>query len=577
MHASLSLDYSLFLLSHVKGSLERGVAMEQAVEDMLRSSGHTVLVSGATLASCFLVLATQPVSIVRAPGIATTFAVFFSVAANLTLTPVLLLLFPEYASARLWKTTTPPCFSKTGERILVLDAALTRGVRWAWLRIAYVTKVYKYSIAFGLCAALLAPFAFQLRYFAVSQTLRNIVPRDAASVRALYGNEFGPSLHDPARLLGVAKPPYSALSVEFFESAQAAISAVLSVSGGVLTSADVSGLAWPHGNASAVAGAIAQSSACPVSNAAACRAVCPVAACMLQLQAARTLSPNAMLFNLAISFSLNQNAKRGLTWGEDVRNALAPVSSASAASWYLVVDPSPLTTKYVFDHFGDLVGITIGVIFVILLAAFKSPFVSLRALITLAVMEVTVWGGAVAVYTRGWLHRGGVLETFRGDDGLFWLMPIRTSLAVFFTLLSHAMQSHSASSLVSDSTMICKLLRAVSSRADASRSFILTAVFEEREAGWSDDDAISIGLQRSGPVISWAGCIMAVAYGGFLFASIPLLNQLGYFIVFAVVRGLVSYCTALTPRSAVDRHLRHPPTSRAFAYAHSGRPQLLGA
>jgi len=427
VHASLSLDYSLFLLSHVKGSLERGVAMEQAVEDMLRSSGHTVLVSGATLASCFLVLATQPVSIVRAPGIATTFAVVFSVAANLTLTPALLLLFPEYASARLWKTTTPPCFSKTAERILVLDAALTRGVRWAWLRIAFVTKVYKYSIAFGLCAALLAPFAFQLRYFAVSQTLRNIVPRDAASVRALYRNEFGPSLHNPARLLGVAKPPYSALSVEFFDSAQAAISAVLSASGGVLTSADVSGLAWPHGNASAVAGAIAQSSACPVSNAAACRAVCPVAACMLQLQAARTLSPNAMLFNLAISFSLNENAKRGLTWGEDVRNALAPVSSAGA-SWYLVVDPSPLTTKYIFDHFEDLVGITIGVIFVILLAAFRSPFVSLRALITLAVMEVTVWGGAVAVYTRGWLHRGGVLETFHGDDGLFWLMPIRASL-----------------------------------------------------------------------------------------------------------------------------------------------------
>jgi len=77
-------------------------------------------------------------------------------------------------------------------------------------------------------------------------------------------------------------------------------------------------------------------------------------------------------------------------------------------------------------------------------------------------------------------------------------------------------------------------------RADAFRSFILTAVFEEREAGWSDDDAISIGLQRSGPVISWAGCIMAVAYGGFLFASIPLLNQLGYFIVFAVVRGICS-------------------------------------
>lgn len=58
---------------------------------------------------------------------------------------------------------------------------------------------------------------------------------------------------------------------------------------------------------------------------------------------------------------------------------------------------------------------------------------------------------------------------------------------------------------------------------------------EEREAGWSDTDAVAVGLQRSGPVISWAGIIMAVAFGGFLFSEIPLLNQLGFFVVFAVL------------------------------------------
>ena len=46
---------------------------------------------------------------------------------------------------------------------------------------------------------------------------------------------------------------------------------------------------------------------------------------------------------------------------------------------------------------------------------------------------------------------------------------------------------------------------------------------------------MSIGLRRSGPIISWAGIIMAVAYGGFLFSEIPLLNQLGFFVVFAVL------------------------------------------
>ena len=54
-------------------------------------------------------------------------------------------------------------------------------------------------------------------------------------------------------------------------------------------------------------------------------------------------------------------------------------------------------------------------------------------------------------------------------------------------------------------------------------------------AGWSDRDAVAVGLLRSGPVISWAGIIMAVAYSGFLFSDIPLLNQLGFYIVFAVL------------------------------------------
>lgn len=53
--------------------------MPVAVASMLTSPGHTVVVSGCTLAACFLVLAIFPVSIIRAPGIAATFAVVMSV------------------------------------------------------------------------------------------------------------------------------------------------------------------------------------------------------------------------------------------------------------------------------------------------------------------------------------------------------------------------------------------------------------------------------------------------------------------------------------------------------------------
>ena len=44
-----------------------------------------------------------------------------------------------------------------------------------------------------------------------------------------------------------------------------------------------------------------------------------------------------------------------------------------------------------------------------------------------------------------------------------------------------------------------------------------------------------MGVLSSGPIISWAGVIMAVAFGGYLVSEIPLLNQLGFFVVFAVL------------------------------------------
>jgi uncharacterized membrane protein YdfJ with MMPL/SSD domain len=41
--------------------------------------------------------------------------------------------------------------------------------------------------------------------------------------------------------------------------------------------------------------------------------------------------------------------------------------------------------------------------------------------------------------------------------------------------------------------------------------FLLTSIVTELEEGWSVEDAIALGLMRSGPVITFAGVIMAGA------------------------------------------------------------------
>ena len=116
-----------------------------------------------------------------------------------------------------------------------------------------------------------------------------------------------------------------------------------------------------------------------------------------------------------------------------------------------------------------------------------------------------MWGAGTATFVQGALNPGGVLGSFSNETGFFWLMPI-----LAFSLTTGLGLDYDI--------------------------FLLSSICEERMAGWGDRDAVAVGLLRSGPVISWAGLIMAVAYSGFLFSEIPLLNQIGFFIV--LVRNL---------------------------------------
>jgi hypothetical protein len=359
-----------------------------------------------------------------------------------------------------------------------------------------------------------APFAYRLRSFHVSQSLHNIMPRGGASVATYYRLQalFGPAATASARIIGVAASPApnAALSPAFFASAADAVRAALAASAPTaLTAADVFGLAWASGapaNASAVAYAVAATAACPARTVASCRAACSAEACSLALLAGATLSPDGRAMLLPLSLRVERSSTAGMAWANDVQAALRGVSAApgAIAEWHLLVDASSDSIAYIYDRFGQLVGVTAAIIFVILLVSFRSVAIAVRAVATLAAMEVCVFGAATAIYCSGALNPGGVLQTFSSETGLFWLMPI-----LAFSLTTGLGLDYDI--------------------------FLLTSVVEERMAGWSDTDAIAVGLQRSGPIISWAGLIMAVAYGGFLFSDILLLNQLGFFVVFAVL------------------------------------------
>lgn len=65
--------------------------------------------------------------------------------------------------------------------------------------------------------------------------------------------------------------------------------------------------------------------------------------------------------------------------------------------------------------------------------------------------------------------------------------------------------------------------------------FILSRVKEQRDAGSPDTEAIALGLQRSGRIITSAALIIIVVFAGFATGDLMIIKQLGVALAFAVL------------------------------------------
>eukprot|EP00913_Durusdinium_trenchii_P016165 g15191.t1 len=65
--------------------------------------------------------------------------------------------------------------------------------------------------------------------------------------------------------------------------------------------------------------------------------------------------------------------------------------------------------------------------------------------------------------------------------------------------------------------------------------FLFARVVELRKKGYSNPAAVRGGLTLTGPTITAAGLIMAIAFGGLLLSDVPSNNQIGFVMAFGVL------------------------------------------
>merc|ERR1711871_1318670 len=77
--------------------------------------------------------------------------------------------------------------------------------------------------------------------------------------------------------------------------------------------------------------------------------------------------------------------------------------------------------------------------------------------------------------------------------------------------------------------------------------FLIGRIVEFRDMGVPDNDAIALGVCKSGRVITAAGLIMAITFSGLVMSAIPALNVLGTLLVAAVLLDTFVMRPLITP------------------------------
>lgn len=604
-----SIDYSLFLLSRFREEiLAHGAAPDTAaaLAAALCYAGHTVLVSGVTLALCFFGLLFFPIGLISSLGLATGLTIVVSVAVNLTLLPALILAFPAFfsrielccrcgrrpadagaaaaggggaadggadsemaAAAADEQGMSASLVRKDPTRVGSLPERAAPGTFWA--RLSTLALEYRWLVLVAFVAALL-PSALQVAAIETSQSQQQTMPRDAEASIAYTEmvDAFGSGALFPFNVLiqpadGVVE------SADFFNRSRAYVRRALELANAT-ESVNVTGVMMSGATDVPFellhAALHADAAACAALEQLARRPVCTEARLAWRqfTNGDADAGVNASATYVSLALSYDAFSARATAWLKAVRAAFAQVEAEAGGTdtFGLVGGAIAMndSVALVYEYFPLMVGITLSVVFVLFGAAFRSAVVPLRAVLTISGSLVLSMGCAWLVYGRGalaWTHWPSVPHA----GNLSWSTPI-LSLPIMVGL------------------------------ACDYDIYLLGRILEFRQQGLSERESVAAGLESSGPLITAAGMIMAIAFGALLFSSSTSLNELAFLLTASVLIDALLVRTVLVPAAMglLDRVnwwpralpppgppidlLPLPPVSAAFAAAEGATDGAAG-
>lgn len=480
----VGIDYSLLMLNRFREELKRFPAREAAA----RAAGATrgpIITSGATVLVGFGALLLTPIVETRSVGLGGVIVVLFAVVVTCTLLPTLLAMIGDRVDWPGW---------------LARVSARGRGPA-AWTRWASRVMQHPWR-ALGAGLLLVSLLAWPARELRIGLPARHWWPQGTESAAGL-------SLLDRMGMGAVAQPIRLTVGLPGGRTATDAtvLRGLRALGDSVRTDPRVAGvrsLAEPG----------------PV------RSILALSMLYADLDAAREEFPDFIDAyrsadgSIAVVDVVLRDSVALVSGMDVVRKVRALAASAprglEGASIHVggfygtTVDLQDL----LIDRFPGIIVIVLGVIAVMLVIAFRSVLVPLKAVVLNLLSVAASFGLMVWVFQLG--HGSGVFGLAGPTEAIFAVVPVLVFAIVFGLSMDYEV-------------------------------FLLARVKEEWDAGASNEAAVAKGLAATAGTITWAAAIMVLVFGAFAFTGVFVVQVLGFGLATAVLLDATIIRLVLAP------------------------------
>ena len=460
----IAIDYSLLVVYRFREELAHGSARDDAIVRTMRTAGRAVIFSGATVAIGLALLLFMPIPFVRSMGIGGFLIPLVSIVAASTLQPALLAVFGRRGTHRV----AVAAWLRTRAHVPLPLLPATRDVdRGFWARLARSIMRRPLPYLAGGGAILLA-----------------------AATPAL-------GLHlTPGSAHGIPSSPSSVQGLNVLRAA---------VGPGALSPSVVVVDAGGSVRAPAVAAAIARLQAGLRRD--------PETALVTYRPAVPYVDPSGRYAQVIAAGRHEYGDAAAQSFAHRLRGTLIPAAGFPGGTRVLAGGGPPEGIDFLdraYAYFPWLVLAVLALTYLLLLRAFRSLLLPLKAIAMNMLTVAAASGLMIVVFQWGWGAWAGFLKVPQIEG---WI-PV-----FMFTLLFGLSMDYEV--------------------------FLITRMREAWDATRSNTGAVVHGLANTGRIVTAAGLIMAATFSGFLLGSIPPMQQLGFGLAVAImiditlVRGLL--------------------------------------